>query len=180
MRKPRVVCTTKIWESGRRRISVFGPYVRSDCSERRTEARTTVGCANGQQKANVHGNRAMPWSARQSTSTASGSQTCARSSSLGLPISRHVCRPRLPAARCSSRGQSCRVQVSRPLPPCAPLHRARRRRARHWCAWWPQTQRATRWASTSWRSVGGCWLHLHLHLRVAPLTAGWCNSQRPC
>lgn len=44
MRKPSAVWTTKIWESGRSRTSVLGPYVLTDCSERRTEARTTVGC----------------------------------------------------------------------------------------------------------------------------------------
>lgn len=43
MRKPSVVCTTKIWESGRSRTSVLGPYVLTDCSERNTEARTIVG-----------------------------------------------------------------------------------------------------------------------------------------
>lgn len=29
---------------------MFGPYVFNDCSERRTEARTTVGCVNDQQE----------------------------------------------------------------------------------------------------------------------------------
>ncbi len=43
MRKPSVVWTTKICESGRSKTSVFGPYVFNDCCERRTEARMTLG-----------------------------------------------------------------------------------------------------------------------------------------